>query len=163
MAYKDYKQQNGVDRQKTTTTESNSSKESVVKNPDFTKCIKEGMTNESCEKIREKVETCFSSITTSQLRKFFSAVKLLQQRGVADSLSELIMLKPKLAYAVGRDKNNTNLKEFYEVMSKVIDHTYINIKDYKDKNQEKEAHNVAHNFIDLFEAIIAYHKFYAKQ
>ena len=159
MAYQEYKQQNGVDRLKTTTTESNPSKESKGKYPEFTKCIEEGMTQESCEIVREKVETCFSSITTSQLRKFFSAVKLLQQRGVADNLSELIMLKPKLAYAVGRNKT-PQLKEFFIIISEVIDETYDKLT--KQKN-DKETQKIANNFIDLFETIIAYHKYYAKQ
>jgi len=162
MAYQNYNDRNAGLNQNKTNSGSNPTNGGAGKNPIFTKCVEEGMTKDSCEIIKEKVEGSYSKINTSQLRKFFSAVKLLQQRGVTDNLSELIMLKPKLAYAVGRDKNNTDLRAFYDDMSNVIDRTYEIITVYKDKKEEKEAQKVANNFIDLFEMIIAYHKFYAK-
>lgn len=42
-------------------------------------------------------------LTTSQLRKFFGEVKRQQMNGYEQS--KFIMLKPKLAYAVGRAKS----------------------------------------------------------
>ena len=41
-----------------------------------------------------------NKLTTNQLRKFFGEVKRQQMQGFNDS--DFVMLKPKLAYAVGR-------------------------------------------------------------
>lgn len=91
-------------------------------------------------------------LTTSQLRKFFGEVKRQQMMGY--NQSEFILLKPKLAYAVGRArkecKNNKTKKEkpkiedFYEVIADAIDQV-------KSPDHFK-------NFIKIFEAIVAYHK-----
>ena len=71
------------------------------------------------------------------------------------------MLKPKLAYAVGRAKKNVraknyNIARFEEVISKAID-TVLN-------NKTERARQIAFkNFVDFFEAIVAYHKKYVKE
>lgn len=83
-------------------------------------------------------------LTTNQLRKFFGEVKRQQMEGF--NKSEFILLKPKLAYAVGRDKK---IMDFYKVMSQAID--LVNNND-----QFK-------NFIKFFEATVAYHKYYEEQ
>ena len=81
-------------------------------------------------------------LTTNQLRKFFGEVKRQELNGYDPT--EFILLKPKLAYAVGRDKNTTKIKDFYKVMSNAIDAV---------TNE-----NEFNNFIKIFEAIVAYHK-----
>lgn len=87
----------------------------------------------------EKVE----KLTTSQLRKFFGEVKRQQMMGY-DSTS-FILLKPKLAYAVGRAKGKkSKISDFYLVLADMIDKVG-NEHDFK-------------NFIKIFEAIVAYHK-----
>ncbi|HPT40472.1 MAG TPA: type III-A CRISPR-associated protein Csm2 [Candidatus Paceibacterota bacterium] len=84
-----------------------------------------------------------SKLTTSQLRKFFGEVK--RQQALGFNSTDFILLKPKLAYAVGRTKKpDSRMHDFYKVMSKAIDQV-------KDEKQFK-------NFIKLFEAIVAYHK-----
>ena len=84
-----------------------------------------------------------SKLTTSQLRKFFGEVKKQQ--------TEFILLKPKLAYAVGRAKDqNAKINDFYHVISKAIDC----VKADTHEDSEKRFHN----FIKVFEAIVAYHK-----
>ncbi len=85
-------------------------------------------------------------LTTNQLRKFFGEVK--RQQMVGFNKTDIVLLKPKLAYAVGRDKENTKIKDFYEVMSKLID-LVDNEVQFK-------------NFIKVFEAIVAYHKKFEK-
>jgi CRISPR-associated protein Csm2 len=100
-------------------------------------------------------------LTTSQLRKFFGAVKNLQMNvsinGFAES--DFIMLKPKLAYAVGRVRQKNlkckerRIEDFAEVISTSIDIT-IN------STNRMEAFK---NFINFFEAIVAYHKRYGKE
>lgn len=91
-------------------------------------------------------------LTTSQLRKFFGEVKRQQMMGYNDT--EFVMLKPKLAYAVGRakqnGKRNTHLKieDFNTVIADAIDKVF----DSADKPKAFK------NFITAFEAIVAYHK-----
>ena len=43
-----------------------------------------------------------TSLTTNQLRKFYGEVKRLQMRKFDDIKTDFILLKPKLAYSVGR-------------------------------------------------------------
>lgn len=82
-------------------------------------------------------------LTTNQLRKFFGEVKRQQMQGY--NKTDFILLKPKLAYAVGRAKNkNAKINDFYKVMSNAIDQV------------QNEQH--FKNFIKIFEAIVAYHK-----
>lgn len=100
-----------------------------------------------------------AEMTTSQVRKFFGEVKRQQMTGFDES--KFVMLKPKLAYAVGRAKKNVrarnyNIARFEEVISKAID-TVLN-------NKTEETRQIAFkNFVDFFEAIVAYHKKYVKE
>lgn len=83
-------------------------------------------------------------LTTNQLRKFFGEVKRLQS--FADlNLVEFALLKPKLAYAVARAKDeDAKIHDFYHVLAEGID-MVTNKKEFD-------------NFIKIFEAIVAYHK-----
>lgn len=96
----------------------------------------ESFTNERGKKVYHY------KLTTSQLRKFFGEVKRQQMEGYNET--EFVLLKPKLAYAVGRDTNHTKIDDFYKVMSNLMDL----VKDEK----------TFQNFIYVFEAIVAYHK-----
>jgi CRISPR-associated protein Csm2 len=110
-------------------------------------------TQEIVEIAKEKGEK-FKDIKTNQLRNFFNEVvsiknNMLSMNEFNFSLieSKLILLKPKLAYAAGRQ--NT-IKLFKTFMDEVIDA----VLKAKDKKKAIE------NFITLNESIIAYHKFY---
>lgn len=84
-----------------------------------------------------------NKLTTNQLRKFFGEVKRQQMSGY--NQTDFVLLKPKLAYAVGRAKQkDSKIKDFYFVISDAIDKV------------ENEQH--FKNFIKIFEAIVAYHK-----
>lgn len=84
-----------------------------------------------------------AKLTTSQLRKFFGEVKRQQAKGYDET--DFILLKPKLAYAVGRAKDeNAKINDFYFVLADAIE---------KVKTPEHFK-----NFIKIFEAIVAYHK-----
>lgn len=89
-------------------------------------------------------------LTTSQLRKFFGEVKRQQMTGYQET--DFVMLKPKLAYAVGRAKNGKRkqikIEDFYVVLADAIN------KVNASANKEK----AFKNFITIFEAIVAYHK-----
>lgn len=84
-----------------------------------------------------------TEMTTSQLRKFFGELKKQQARGWDEP--EFLLLKPKLAYAVGRAKNKfAKIHDFYHVMAGAMGHV---------KNEEQFK-----RFIKIFEAVVAYHK-----
>ena len=91
-------------------------------------------------------------LTTTQLRRFFGEVKRQQMMGYDETA--FVMLKPKLAYAVGRAKQNgrrgkyQKIEDFYKVMADAIDKVVAS----PDKNV------AFRNFITAFEAIVAYHK-----
>lgn len=89
-------------------------------------------------------------MTSSQLRKFFGAIKRIQAD--FDNLrGEIVLLEPKLAYAVGRDydkknnRNQTKIKAFYDLMSPLI----------RAVNEDKKRFK---HFVDVSESIVAYHK-----
>lgn len=84
-----------------------------------------------------------AKLTTNQLRKFFGEVKRQQMSGYNET--DFVLLKPKLAYAVGRAKDpKAKINDFYHVISNAIDQVY-------DEESFKR-------FIKIFEAIVAYHK-----
>ena len=91
-------------------------------------------------------------LTTSQLRKFFGEVKRQQMMGYNET--EFTMLKPKLAYAVGRAKQNgrknkaQKIEDFFNVITDAIDKTL----------SSPDRAKAFKNFITAFEAIVAYHK-----
>ena len=90
-------------------------------------------------------------LTTSQLRKFFGEVKRQQTIGYKES--SFVLLKPKLAYAVGRVKDGRKyykIEDLYNVLANAIDV----VASPETKNKEK----AFRNFIAFFEAIVAYHK-----
>ena len=90
-------------------------------------------------------------LKTSQIRKVYGAVKKIQvseafrQKDPTSMndliMNDLIMLKPKLAYAAARNRAVTDLKD---ALTQAID---------KVDSPEKFK-----NFVDFFEATLAYHK-----
>ena len=96
---------------------------------------------------RKKVSN--AKLTTSQLRKFFGEVKRQQMTGYDET--DFVLLKPKLAYAVGRAKDaNAKINDFYFVIADAIDHVKADTQEESEKRFK--------NFIKVFEAIVAYHK-----
>ena len=91
-------------------------------------------------------------LTTTQLRRFFGEVKRQQLNGYDET--QFVMLKPKLAYAVGRAKKDSR-KNF-----KIEDFNFViaNAIDCVEESPDKE--KAFRNFIYAFEAIVAYHKKY---
>ena len=80
-------------------------------------------------------------LKTSQIRKVYGAVKKIQMSKEFHR-NELVMLKPKLAYAAARNKAVTDLKD---ALTQAIDKVGDDQKKFK-------------NFVDFFEATLAYHK-----
>lgn len=109
--------------------------------------IHEDLTIEETER-RKKEKTLFPSgeMSKSQIRGVYGEVKRLQMIGDFNkSKTSFYMLKPKVAYAYGRDKGN-GLKLFKDI----FDSAFPYVTD--DKTYD--------NFCNLMEAILAYHKAY---
>lgn len=111
---------------------------------------------ESIEKIaREQGEKFFQlRIKINQIRNFYSTVAKirndfhLKSKKFSDEIRrELIMLKPKLAYAAGK---NQEVRPFQELFDEAIS-GIIN-----SKNPAK----ALENFFFLAEAVVAYHKYF---
>jgi len=94
--------------------------------------------NSYIDKVERYVEKNLRSISTSQLRNIFSQIK-----GKKDA-KDLWLLRPKLAYVAGRE-DKKQMKELVYLLDQLI-------KNVDDKNINK--------FIDFFESIIAYHKYF---
>jgi len=83
----------------------------------------------------------------AQIRRFFDAVRKLDvqfNRGKAFSKDKVVLLKPKLAYAAGRNKEVWPL---WKVVDPAITGGSKSYEDFK-------------KLLWLIEAIVAYHKFY---
>lgn len=98
--------------------------------------------NEEINKLKSFMKSLLSrsdNITTSQLRNIFSVAKKAKKK------EDLFVMRPKIAYAYGRAEK-TELKKLLFFLDSQIQ----NIE--KDSDVKK--------FQELFEAIIAYHKYY---
>ena len=89
-------------------------------------------------------------LNTTQLRKFFAALKKMEQKDTWDEIeTEFYLLKPRMAVGVGRGHVP---REFYSVvlaaMAKVD-----NVEDDESKMKNFDI------FVKFFEAIVAYHKY----
>ena len=85
-------------------------------------------------------------LTTNQIRNVYGMVKRMELRLDRDDFEydELILLKPKLAYAAAR-ADNEGARELKNVLSWAIDEVGTDRKHFD-------------RFVDFFEAILAYHR-----
>ncbi len=123
--------------------------------------LKKIMTEESAEAVRLLIQKAdelgrelSSKLTTSQIRNIFGEVRSIEQEvGLEEKTlplnvqRRLLMLKPKMAYQVGRFSNNVELKALVDTLSRAIDLIENDVRRF-------------HTFVDLFEAILAYHRRY---
>jgi len=91
-------------------------------------------------------------LKTNQIRNFYAAVSKMkidyEKKPTYEAIKmDLIMLKPKLAYAAGRQKS---VKKFYYLMNDAIQ----GVEASTDKPKAIE------NFFALIESVVAYHKYY---
>lgn len=93
-------------------------------------------------------------LKTHQLRNVFSAIEKMRsvykksKKDYTSIETDLILLKPKIAYAAGRQKSvKTN---FFPLIDQAIDA----IDNADDKNK------ALINFFALMESVVGYHKFY---
>lgn len=111
------------------------------------------------EKAEKWGEAFAREIKTNQIRNVFSSIAAIRSDFVkgnkkySDEIqTNLIMLKPKLAYAVGRSSGRAQnaYREFKGVLEEAID------KIIESNNGER----AMENFFFLAEALVAYHKFH---
>ena len=88
-----------------------------------------------------------SSISTSQLRNIFGAIKKLEMSPYDEKVyRQLVLIKPKLAYMKGRAGNKIEYRNIEDILGAAID-------EVKDKETFVR-------FCEFIEAILAYHKVY---
>lgn len=78
-------------------------------------------------------------------------MRRIQMKGFRNEITAFLLLKPKLAYAVKRNENY-GLKDFFEFFKKCFDN--VNTKDIKEGEKNFK------NFMQLTEAVLAYHKYH---
>jgi len=106
--------------------------------------IIKGNTKTLVEKAKELGERFKrNDLSTSQIRNIFSSIKKMEMSGFNEK--ELLLLKPKLAYAAGRRGAKQGTKDLKEVLS-------IAIESVGNSTEKFE------NFCNFFEAILAYHR-----
>jgi len=84
-----------------------------------------------------------NGLTTSQIRNVFGSVKKMEMRGFKEK--EVLLLKPKLAYAASRPGAKRGTSDLRKVLSTAIDCVGDNDTFFE-------------NFCNFFEAILAYHR-----
>lgn len=85
-------------------------------------------------------------LTNSKIRSVYGEIKRIQMGRFENEKASFYLLRPKMAYILGRDKNNYGLQLFKIVFDKV----FPLVKDHK----------TYQNFCNVIEAILAYHKAY---
>ena len=89
-------------------------------------------------------------LNTTQLRKFFAALKKMEQKDTWDEIeTEFYLLKPRMAVSVGR-KNLP--KKFYNVILAAM----AKVDNVSDDDEKMKNFDI---FVKFFEAIVAYHKY----
>ncbi len=84
------------------------------------------------------------ALTTSQIRKFFGDIKRIQANYEIDK-GDIVLLDPKIAYAVGRADKESRIIDFYKLVKPMI----------RDIEENKDKFSV---FVSVIESIVAYHK-----
>ncbi|WP_423792980.1 type III-A CRISPR-associated protein Csm2 [Methanocaldococcus indicus] len=101
--------------------------------------------------IAERLAKEYEQISASKFREFYDYVLKIDEKD-DNWYMKLVLLKPKLAYTYGKETNR-NKKEALEKLtgtfSKIIDEINQDINKFK-------------SFKTFFEAVVAYHKIYAK-
>lgn len=91
-------------------------------------------------------EMATGGLTNSKIRSIYGEIKRIQMGRFENNKAAFYLLRPKVAYALGRDPKNRGLMLFKLVFDKASESVSDEIS-YK-------------NFCNLIEAILAYHKAY---
>lgn len=107
--------------------------------------------NEIAENAAEKLMQ--DSVKTSQIRNVYGAITKIRQDFDAEKRYEaiemdLVLLKPKVAYAAGRQK--AVRKNFYPLIKEAVEAV--------EASHKKDV--AVQNFLRLMESVVAYHRFF---
>lgn len=85
-----------------------------------------------------------NKLTSSKIRSIYGEIKRIQMSTFEKEKSSFFLLKPKVAYALGREPRNEGLKLFKLIFDQCFDY----VKD-----------NASYvNFCNVMESILAYHR-----
>jgi CRISPR-associated protein Csm2 len=104
-----------------------------------------------CEKMGEGLKS--KNISSSQLRNIYGEIIRIKQKGFTSELASFYLLKPKIAYNAARLSNKFEKEFFKDKFITIFFNPALDAIDEKDEN-------TFDNFQKMFEAILAYHKFY---
>jgi CRISPR-associated protein Csm2 len=109
-------------------------------------------------KIADVFAQSIKKVKTTQIRRYFNAVKRIEadlknnKKGWDAVKKDFYMLTPQFAYARGRDLIT---EEYFDFMTSCLKKVDCGTDEEKIENFLK--------FANLFEAIVAYHKYYEKK
>lgn len=103
--------------------------------------------------ISRQIGENLSSLKVNQFRRFLDAVRKIEMdlknsQDFATVKDKVELLRPKLAYAAGRSK-----EEKLKLLMKILDPAIKSVGEYNTKDAFE-------NLLRLIESIIAYHRFY---
>lgn len=111
------------------------------------RAVRNGIDNEFIKGADSFGQSIAKAVTTSQIRNIYGSVKKLEMQPRLD-LAQLLILKPRIAYARSRQKS---LAELASVLSNGIDAV-------NEGKNDKEKQERFRRFCQGFEAILAYHR-----
>jgi len=92
-----------------------------------------------------------NNLTTSKIRSIFGEIKRIQVAGYENEKVSFLMLRPKVAYAVGREVKNAG-RNNPPIGIMTFQDIFVKASCLVSNNREFQ------NFCNLMEALIAYHK-----
>lgn len=96
------------------------------------------------EELGKKLANKDYGLTNSKIRNIYNEIKRIQTSGYEKQKSSFYLLRPKMAYAAGRDLENAGVQLF-----KLF---------FEDAWKEVKDEKTFKNFCNLIEAVLAYHK-----
>ncbi len=123
----------------------------MVSEADLKKIIQDGDTKLLVNQAKEIGQNLARQLTTSQIRNIFGTVRQIEMSWSAQAsedekqlaMRHLMLLKPKLAYQAKREKGQ-GVQQLADIFVPAIDMVNEDRKHFQ-------------NFVDFFEAILAYH------
>lgn len=146
MSYPNYKSRNPNHQKKGNNDGCKDIKDLSFKNEWITSGV-----DDDAIKFAESMGKCLgkTDVSSSQLRNIYGEIVRIKMKGYTNEKNAFILLKPKVAYNYGRLK-----KPGFKIFKyKFFDKAHDLVED----------DNTFKNFVNLFEAILAYHKVYGKR
>jgi CRISPR-associated protein Csm2 len=132
----------------------NQNETSILSNDDINKILELNSDNiGTLIKKADELAKKFKHIPASKLRDFYDYVVQIEESNSSEWYLKLMLLKPKMTYQASKETDKKNKKPALEMLEK----EFSKILDKIDNDKTKFK-----NFKTFFEAVVAYHKKYAK-